>query len=153
MLIICPIFTYRYLSALISQSFLDIGSLSRILDSIMKLCLQFCWSIENQESGENTSELEHITEVHQAIMFFSSRISSSFDFSPGKFPQNKDIARLISWCFEPIWMIFLSTWFRNSTRSRTRYTLYCAVAGLLGVSEPHICGVSLCVWISIFSSR
>ncbi|KAM1257364.1 hypothetical protein ACFX15_030720 [Malus domestica] len=52
----------EYLSALISQSFLDIGSLSRILDSIMKLCLQFCWNIENQESSANTSELEHIIE-------------------------------------------------------------------------------------------
>ena len=29
----------------------------------MKLCLQFCWNIENQESSSNTSELEHITEV------------------------------------------------------------------------------------------
>lgn len=53
---------HRYLSALISQSFLDIGSVSRILDGIMKLCLQFCWKIENQESGANTVELEHITE-------------------------------------------------------------------------------------------
>lgn len=53
----------RYLSALISQSFLDIGSVSRILDSIMKLCLQFCWNIENQESNPNTSELENIAEV------------------------------------------------------------------------------------------
>ncbi|GAV66959.1 Spc97_Spc98 domain-containing protein [Cephalotus follicularis] len=55
-------FHQEYLSALISQSFLDIGSVSRILDSIMKLCLQFCWNIENQESSQNTSELEHITE-------------------------------------------------------------------------------------------
>ncbi|KAF3436460.1 hypothetical protein FNV43_RR23552 [Rhamnella rubrinervis] len=55
-------FHQEYLSALISQSFLDIGSLSRILDSIMKLCLQFCWNIENQESSTNTSELEHIIE-------------------------------------------------------------------------------------------
>ncbi|XP_024026213.1 gamma-tubulin complex component 4 [Morus notabilis] len=55
-------FHQEYLLALISQSFLDIGSLSRILDSIMKLCLQFCWSIENQERGADTSELEHITE-------------------------------------------------------------------------------------------
>ena len=52
----------EYLSALISQSFLDIGSVSRILDNIMKLCLQFCWNIENQESSQNTAELEHITE-------------------------------------------------------------------------------------------
>ncbi|KAM2694457.1 hypothetical protein EV2_008507 [Malus domestica] len=52
----------EYLSALISQSFLDIGSLSGILYSIMKLCLQFCWNIENQESSANTSELEHIIE-------------------------------------------------------------------------------------------
>ncbi|KAM7276087.1 hypothetical protein ACFE04_017953 [Oxalis oulophora] len=55
-------FHQEYLSALISQSFLDIGSVSRILDSIMKLCLQFCWNVENQESSQNTSELEHITE-------------------------------------------------------------------------------------------
>ncbi|KAJ7972974.1 Gamma-tubulin complex component [Quillaja saponaria] len=55
-------FHQEYLSALISQSFLDIGSVSRILDSIMKLCLQFCWNIENQDSCSNTSELEHITE-------------------------------------------------------------------------------------------
>ncbi|KAJ6680150.1 GAMMA TUBULIN COMPLEX PROTEIN [Salix purpurea] len=55
-------FHQEYLSALISQSFLDIGSVSRILDSIMKLCLQFCWSIENQENNPNTSELEHVTE-------------------------------------------------------------------------------------------
>ncbi|KAI7982616.1 Gamma-tubulin complex component 4 [Camellia lanceoleosa] len=55
-------FHQEYLSALISQSFLDIGSVSRILDSIMKLCLQFCWNIENQESSSNTVELERITE-------------------------------------------------------------------------------------------
>ncbi|OAY49510.1 gamma-tubulin complex component 4 homolog [Manihot esculenta] len=55
-------FHQEYLAALISQSFLDIGSVSRILDSIMKLCLQFCWSIENQENNPNTSELDHITE-------------------------------------------------------------------------------------------
>ncbi|MBA0785548.1 hypothetical protein Gotri_025086 [Gossypium trilobum] len=55
-------FHQEYLSALISQSFLDIGSVSRILDSIMTLCLQFCWNIENQESSQNTSELERITE-------------------------------------------------------------------------------------------
>ncbi|GMY16941.1 gamma-tubulin complex component 4 homolog [Fagus crenata] len=55
-------FHQEYLSALISQSFLDIGSVSRILDGIMKLCLQFCWKIENQENSSNTSELDHITE-------------------------------------------------------------------------------------------
>ncbi|XP_017969760.1 PREDICTED: gamma-tubulin complex component 4 [Theobroma cacao] len=55
-------FHQEYLSALISQSFLDIGSVSRILDSIMTVCLQFCWNIENQESSQNTSELERITE-------------------------------------------------------------------------------------------
>ncbi|OMO81948.1 Spc97/Spc98 [Corchorus olitorius] len=55
-------FHQEYLSALISQSFLDIGSVSRILDSIMTLCLQFCWNIENQESSQNTSELERIIE-------------------------------------------------------------------------------------------
>ncbi|KAM0875822.1 hypothetical protein ACQ4PT_036545 [Festuca glaucescens] len=52
----------NYLSALISQSFLDIGSVSRILDSIMKLCLQFCWSIEQYETGANMFEIGHITE-------------------------------------------------------------------------------------------
>lgn len=56
------IISCRYLSALISQSFLDIGSVSRILDGIMKLCLQFCWKIENQENSTNTTELDHITE-------------------------------------------------------------------------------------------
>ncbi|KAE9589461.1 hypothetical protein Lal_00000563 [Lupinus albus] len=55
-------FHQEYLSALISQSFLDIGSVSRILDGIMKLCLQFCWNIENQDNSSNTSELEHIAE-------------------------------------------------------------------------------------------
>lgn len=59
----------RYLSALISQSFLDIGSVSRILDGIMKLCLQFCWKIENQENKESTAELEHIAEVLQLMCF------------------------------------------------------------------------------------
>ncbi|XP_048442772.1 gamma-tubulin complex component 4 homolog isoform X2 [Pyrus x bretschneideri] len=62
----------EYLSALISQSFLDIGSLSRILDSIMKLCLQFCWNIENQESSANTSELEHIIEYAMCALEDSS---------------------------------------------------------------------------------
>ncbi|MBA0679637.1 hypothetical protein Goari_011394 [Gossypium aridum] len=55
-------FHQEYLSALISQSFLDIGSVSRILGSLMTLCLQFCWTIENQESSQNTCELERITE-------------------------------------------------------------------------------------------
>ncbi|VAH14667.1 unnamed protein product [Triticum turgidum subsp. durum] len=55
-------FHQDYLSALISQSFLDIGSVSRILDSIMKLCLQFCWSIEQYETGSNMFEIDHITE-------------------------------------------------------------------------------------------
>lgn len=55
-------FHQDYLSALISQSFLDIGSVSRILDSIMKLCLQFCWSIEHYETGANMFEIDHITE-------------------------------------------------------------------------------------------
>ncbi|XP_043721318.1 gamma-tubulin complex component 4 isoform X1 [Telopea speciosissima] len=55
-------FHQEYLSALISQSFLDIGSVSRILDSIMKLCLQFCWNLENTESSSTALELEHITE-------------------------------------------------------------------------------------------
>lgn len=55
-------FHQEYLSALISQTFLDIGSVSRILDSIMKLCLQFCWNIENYDSNPNVTELELITE-------------------------------------------------------------------------------------------
>nr|XP_043621014.1 gamma-tubulin complex component 4 homolog [Erigeron canadensis] len=55
-------FHQEYLSALISQSFLDIGSVSRILDGIMKLCLQFCWKIENQETNASTNELERISE-------------------------------------------------------------------------------------------
>ncbi|CAA0828217.1 Gamma-tubulin complex component 4 [Striga hermonthica] len=55
-------FHQEYLSALISQSFLDIGSVSRILDGIMKLCWQFCWKVENQENKEITTELEHIAE-------------------------------------------------------------------------------------------
>ncbi|XP_047973212.1 gamma-tubulin complex component 4 [Salvia hispanica] len=55
-------FHQEYLSALISQSFLDIGSVSRILDGIMKLCVQFCWKIENQENKESPAELEHIAE-------------------------------------------------------------------------------------------
>lgn len=63
------IFACRYLSALISQSFLDIGSVSRILDGIMKLCLQFCWKIESQEIKESTAELEHIAEVLQAAFY------------------------------------------------------------------------------------
>ncbi|GJN36006.1 hypothetical protein PR202_gb24829 [Eleusine coracana subsp. coracana] len=56
-------FHQEYLSALISQSFLDIGSVSRILDSIMKLCLQFCWSIEQYETSPNITEIDHIIEV------------------------------------------------------------------------------------------
>ncbi|KAG9152139.1 hypothetical protein Leryth_023158 [Lithospermum erythrorhizon] len=55
-------FHQEYLSALVSQSFLDIGSVSRILDGIMKVCLQFCWKIESQESNETTVELEQIAE-------------------------------------------------------------------------------------------
>ncbi|PKI70518.1 hypothetical protein CRG98_009023 [Punica granatum] len=44
-------FHQEYLSALISESFLDIGSVSRILGSIMKLCPQFYWNIENLEAS------------------------------------------------------------------------------------------------------
>ncbi|XP_051130924.1 gamma-tubulin complex component 4 [Andrographis paniculata] len=55
-------FHQEYLSALISQSFLDIGSVSRILDGIMKLCLQFCWMIESQDNKESTADLERIAE-------------------------------------------------------------------------------------------
>lgn len=55
-------FHQEYLAALISQSFLDIGSVSRILDGIMKLCVQFCWKMENHVGDGDTSELEHIAE-------------------------------------------------------------------------------------------
>jgi len=53
----------RYLAALISQSFLDIGSVSRILDSIINLCLQLCRVIEQEDGTPNFAELERITEV------------------------------------------------------------------------------------------
>ncbi|KAK1291996.1 hypothetical protein QJS10_CPB17g01279 [Acorus calamus] len=55
-------FHQEYMLALISQSFLDIGSVSRILDGILKLCLQFCWKMEDCENTANISELEHIAE-------------------------------------------------------------------------------------------
>ncbi|KAM3357179.1 hypothetical protein P3S68_023893 [Capsicum galapagoense] len=64
-LFITPEVLSKYLAALISQSFLDIGSVSRILDGIMKLCLQFCWKIENDKSNRTTSELEHIAEIRR----------------------------------------------------------------------------------------
>ncbi|KAI4349669.1 hypothetical protein L6164_010232 [Bauhinia variegata] len=76
-------FHQEYLSALISQSFLDIGSVSRILDGIMKLCLQFCWNIENQDSYSNTSEIEHIAEEFNKksnflyTILLSSRLAGS----------------------------------------------------------------------------
>jgi len=63
----------RYLSTLISQSFLDIGSVSRILDSIIKLCLQLCRIIEQYEGTPNTTELEQITEV--SLILFKGSIS------------------------------------------------------------------------------
>ncbi|XP_068658448.1 gamma-tubulin complex component 4 isoform X2 [Aristolochia californica] len=55
-------FHQEYLAALISQSFVDFGSVSRILDSIMKLCLQFCWKLELYDNNPNTFELEQIAE-------------------------------------------------------------------------------------------
>ncbi|EFJ37238.1 hypothetical protein SELMODRAFT_77770 [Selaginella moellendorffii] len=57
-------FHQEYLSALISQSFLDIGSVSRILDSIIKLCLQLCRIMEHQDatSSSTAAELDQITE-------------------------------------------------------------------------------------------
>ena len=63
----------RYLSALISQYFLDIGSVSRILDSIIKLCLQLCRIIEQYEGTPNTTELEQITKV--SLILFKGSIS------------------------------------------------------------------------------
>ncbi|GER33231.1 gamma-tubulin complex component [Striga asiatica] len=51
----------------IAQSFLDIGSVSRILDDIKKLCWQFCWRVENRENKQTTTELEHIAELLQGL--------------------------------------------------------------------------------------
>lgn len=60
----CFLFPFcRYLAALISQSFLDIGSVSRILDSIINMCLQLCRVIEQEDGTPNFVELERITEV------------------------------------------------------------------------------------------
>ena len=59
----------RYLAALISQSFLDIGSVSRILDSIINLCLQLCRVIEQEDGAPNLTELEHITEVWHVPLY------------------------------------------------------------------------------------
>lgn len=55
-------FHQEYLSALISQSFLDIGSVSRILDNIIKLCLRLCRLIENQDGTPNSVDLDQISE-------------------------------------------------------------------------------------------
>ncbi|KAI5078166.1 hypothetical protein GOP47_0007990, partial [Adiantum capillus-veneris] len=55
-------FHQEYLTALISQSFLDIGSVSRILDSIIKLCLRLCRLIENQDGSPNYVDLDQISE-------------------------------------------------------------------------------------------
>ncbi|KAL3531476.1 hypothetical protein ACH5RR_010798 [Cinchona calisaya] len=66
-----------YLSALISVSFLDIGSGTRILDGMMKVCLQFCWKIENQDSNENTVELEQVAE---SFLFLHWVFFAGFDF-------------------------------------------------------------------------
>eukprot|EP00250_Pteridium_aquilinum_P022274 c25338_g1_i2 orf=77-2320(+) len=55
-------FHQEYVSALISQSFLDIGSVSRILDSIIKLCLRLCRLIENQDGSPNSVDLDQISE-------------------------------------------------------------------------------------------
>ncbi|PKI32193.1 hypothetical protein CRG98_047429 [Punica granatum] len=55
--------TSRNLYGSIKKSFLDIVSMSRILGSIMKVCPQFYWNIENQECFKNSSELEHNTEA------------------------------------------------------------------------------------------
>ncbi|KAG5111141.1 hypothetical protein JHK82_040364 [Glycine max] len=71
-------FHQEYQSALISQTFLDIGSVSRILESIMKLCLQFCWNIENQDNFSNTYELKHIVdEFNKKSNFLSTILRSS----------------------------------------------------------------------------
>jgi gamma-tubulin complex component 4 len=60
-------FHQEYLAALITQSFLDIGSVSRILDSIINLCLQLCHIIEQEDGGLNLTELDRITEVCKIV--------------------------------------------------------------------------------------
>lgn len=77
----------RYLAALISQSFLDIGSVSRILDSIINLCLQLCRVIEQEDGAPNLTELEHITEVlhvplHAIISNFNTDASTLIGNEP-----------------------------------------------------------------------
>lgn len=67
-----PLMLCRYVSALISQSFLDIGSVSRILDSIIKLCLQFCRIVEQQTGISNPSELDFIAEVSSYHIKFAA---------------------------------------------------------------------------------
>jgi hypothetical protein len=66
-----PEFAYcagmRYLAALITQSFLDIGSVSLILDSIINRCLQLWHIIEQEDGGFNLIELDHITEVCKIV--------------------------------------------------------------------------------------
>jgi hypothetical protein len=109
-----------YLSALISQSFLDIGSVSRILDSIMKLCLQFCWSIEQYETGANMFEIDHITEVmsHPILLAFSNQIRMCHCLAH-RFME----VSLLSFLVYVPWTCLYLVIFRSSTRNQIRCTL------------------------------
>ncbi|KAI3805912.1 hypothetical protein L1987_21800 [Smallanthus sonchifolius] len=82
-------FHQAYLSALISQSFLDIGSVSRILDGIMKLCLQFCWKLENQDDDVSIDELERITEE------YNKKSNSLYTIL-----RSSRLAGNCTWCYE-----------------------------------------------------
>jgi hypothetical protein len=75
----------------------------------MKLCLQFCWSIENQENNPNTSELEHLTEVfllmfcyfELAVHAFAETLSSESIKSQFCVPclMQKLQIHIVVWCF------------------------------------------------------
>nr|GEU47565.1 gamma-tubulin complex component 4 homolog [Tanacetum cinerariifolium] len=84
-------FHQEYLSALISQSFLYIGSVSRILDGIIKLCLQFCWKIESHETNVNIDELERIAEDETSNRI--DRLQESID--KNKSDADKQFAKMM----------------------------------------------------------
>ncbi|GBG60579.1 hypothetical protein CBR_g8601 [Chara braunii] len=76
-------FHQEYLSALITQSFLDTGSISRILDLIIKLCWQLCKLIEASDATPDTAEIESLAKLfrQRSISLFtilsSSKLSGS----------------------------------------------------------------------------
>lgn len=94
---------FRYLSALISQSFLDIGSVSRILDSIIKLCLQLCRVIEQQEGTPSASELEQITEVSLYDLVHSFKVHLAVRYCV------QQTLKLRSVQFHPVIVVFKRT--------------------------------------------